>query len=239
MSNLSHTLQFDLLLPESFIVTVDGGARTGTSSTARLLAESLHCSFLDSGAIYRSVTLACLNEDIQYDDIDNIIEIINRTTISFTRSPLGQHVLLNNNDVTKDIRTDRISKLVPFFAKIPEVRQFAHRIQHHISKQLVAEGRDMGTVVFPHANIKFFLTASLQERAKRHWLYLKEQQGSEDNLPSYETIAHDLNERDQTDQTRSVDPLRPADDALIIDTTEITIEEVVSRMLEEIKKVLS
>ncbi|MBN2689203.1 MAG: (d)CMP kinase [Gammaproteobacteria bacterium] len=207
-------------------VTIDGPSGSGKGTIGKILAKKLKFHYLDSGAIYRILAFAAIDQNININDDAALVKCANELKIAFINSAIK----LNNIDITTKIRTEECGVMASKIARIPVVRDTLLRLQKNFRKApgLVADGRDMGTVVFPDAKLKIFLTASAEERAKRRFLQLKEQNLSGD-LP---TILKEIKARDKRDAERKVAPLKPAKDAHIIDTTYMTIEEVVTKILE-------
>jgi len=212
------------------IVAIDGPAGAGKSTVAKILAKRLGFLYIDTGAMYRALTLKVLDSRVDVNDEKRINELAGSTDIDLRANPDGSlSVLLDGNDVSTDIRQPRITRIVSDVSKIPGVRQVLVGMQRELGKRgdCVLEGRDIGTVVFPDAQKKFFIDASAQERVSRRF---KEMQVSNKGI-SQEDVAKDLSNRDKIDSTRAVSPLRKAEDAIYIDTTELSIEGVVDKML--------
>jgi cytidylate kinase len=218
------------------IIAIDGPAGAGKSTVARTIAHKLGFLYIDTGAMYRALTLKALDERIGERDILRLVEMANNTTIELMNKPDGfLQVLLDGRDVTDIIRQTHITKLVSEIAKVKEVRQVMLELQRRLglSRDSVLDGRDIGTVVFPDADKKFFIDAQFPERVKRRYNELKEL----DHHVSLEAIELDLRNRDTIDSKREVAPLKKAEDAIYIDTTNMTIEEVVNKVLNEIKSI--
>ena len=206
------------------IVTIDGPAGSGKSTAARRLAERLGFEFLDTGAMYRAVALRSLTLGADVDDAERVAEIAH----SIQLDVLGPIVRADGCDVTAAIRTPDVTGAASRVAAIPDVRAAMVRLQRKAAdgRHVVSEGRDQGTVVFPNAECKFYLTADPNERARRRRLELAEQ--GEDI--AFEELLSQILERDTRDETREVAPLRPADDAVRIDTSHLSLDETVQRM---------
>jgi cytidylate kinase len=218
---------------ETRIITVDGPSGSGKGTLALRLAESLSWHFLDSGAIYRVLGLLVEREGISGDEVDKIADLARKMPLSFD----GEKALLGEEDITAEIRTETAGNRASKVAAIPEVRSALLDWQRDCAKPpgLVADGRDMGTVVFPQAQVKIFLTASPEERAKRRYKQLKEK-GLSVNLAD---LINEIRERDERDSQRATAPLRAADDALILDSTQLSIDEVYSQAMEQVDKAYS
>jgi cytidylate kinase len=203
------------------IVTIDGPAGSGKSTAARRLAERLGFDFLDTGAMYRAVALEVLSRGIDIADVARVVEVAHTADIE----ALGPVVRAGGRDVTAAIRTPEVSSAASKVAAIPEVRTELVRLQRQAAERrnVVSEGRDQGTVVFPLAECKFYLTADPNERARRRQLELAEQ----GETIAVEDLLRQILERDNRDQTRDTAPLRPADDAIRIDTSHLSPDEMV------------
>lgn len=212
------------------IIAIDGPAGAGKSTVAKLLARKLKFLYIDTGAMYRALTLKALEEKIDIKDTDAIIKLACSSTISLLNNPDGSlKVLLDGRDVSSAIRQPAITQFVSDVAKIKEVRSVMVDLQRKLGNQgdAVLDGRDIGTVVFPDADKKFYVDADFKERVSRRH---KESVGLGQNVTS-EEVSADLSNRDNIDSNRKVAPLKKADDAIYIDTTNLTIEEVVNKLL--------
>ncbi len=207
------------------VMTLDGPGGAGKGTVGREAAARLGWHYLDSGALYRIAALAGLRQGIGSADVDALAACIPALDIVFE----GRRVLLDGEDVTRELRTEEVGRRASDIAPAPVIRAALIERQRAFRKPpgLVADGRDMGTVVFPDATVKVFLDASLEERARRRYKQLKEQ-GFNANLVS---LTEELRERDERDANRKVAPLKPADDAVVIDTTGHPIDWVVKRLL--------
>lgn len=207
----------------SFIIAVDGGSGTGKGTVTRYIADKLNLDTIDTGALYRCVTLQALNNNISLEDKNKLKEIVANMEVDLKIVNNKQVVILNGGDVSIEIRTPRVTSKVSIVASIPEVRYEMVKIQRKIAqgKNIIMEGRDIGTAVFPDADVKVFLECSAEERAKR-----RVRQNAENGInTSYEDVLKSIKERDNRDSTREVNPLRKADDAIVIKTDGFTAEE--------------
>ncbi len=212
------------------IITIDGPAGAGKSTISKKLASELGFIYLDTGAMYRACALYMLRKGVDIGDESQVIPFLDEINIRFD----DQKIFLNSQDVTEEIRTPEIDQAASKISKLQSVREKLTRLQRQIAKgkNIVAEGRDMGTVVFPDAQIKIFLTASAEERAKRR----KKQLEEAGQMVSYEIILHQIKKRDKADSTREIAPLKPASDAVVIDSTNIGPEDVILKILKLYKK---
>ena len=211
------------------IIAIDGPAGSGKSTIAKLVALELGFEYLDTGAMYRMVTLRLVNKKISLEDIRSIEKELKNMKIDI----LNNRFFLNNVDVTDEIRTPIVSENVSKVAKIKEIRYKMVELQREISKSknTILDGRDIGTVVFPNAEIKIYLIADEVERAKRRYSELKN-----NSEISFEDVLKNIVERDRIDSTRVESPLKKAEDAIEIDTTGNTIEEVKEKILLAIEE---
>ena len=218
-----------------FVVAIDGPAGSGKGTITKIVAEKMNLVSVDTGAMYRCVTLNIINENIEITDIEKIKEILKNIKIELKKENDTQKVYLNGKDVTKEIRTDKVNKIISPISKIKEVREKMTILQREIglNQNIIMEGRDIGTAVFPNANVKIYLDAKPEERARRRYEQNKEN-GINDQ--TYEQILESVKNRDLIDSTREIAPLKKADDAILIDSTNMTIEEVANKVIEIINE---
>ena len=219
------------------IVALDGPAGSGKGTITKLVAKKLGLVNIDTGAMYRCVTLDCLNNNIKPDELEKIAEILENINIQLKREGENQIVLLNGQDVSKEIRTERIDEMVAKFAAIKIVRDKITPLQQKMGENtdIIMEGRDIGTVVFPNADVKIFLDCSLEERAKRRY-----KQNVERGLNTpYEEVLSELIKRHKLETEREVAPLIQAEDAIYLDSSNLNIEEVTEETIRIIKEQLN
>jgi cytidylate kinase len=218
---------------KGFVVAIDGPAGAGKSTTARLVAQALGFLYLDTGAMYRAVTWKALEEGIALDDEKALTQLAESMAVDLRSSPSGVTVHVGEDDVTEKIRTPEISRAVPEVARVAGVRRALVERQREIGGRgsVVVEGRDIGTVVFPSAPVKVFLEASLEERARRRGRELAAK-GLEQPL---EELVEEIRSRDAIDSRREVSPLSKAPDALVLDTTGLTVEAQVEEVVRAVQ----
>lgn len=214
------------------VVTIDGPAGAGKSAIAKKLAKALEVSYLDTGAMYRALTLKAMRENVNMENEDDLISLANRTTIDIESLDSGVKVLLDGQDVSQEIRTVEVTNNTFYIARTAGVRAIMVEWQREMGsrKSVVIEGRDVGTVVFPDATRKFYLDADEEERARRRYDELIAK-GKEID---FNDVLNDVKVRDEKDFTRKVGPLKKAEDAVVIDSTKMTIDEVVEEMKKRI-----
>ena len=219
------------------IIAIDGHSGCGKSTTSRLLAKNLNFKYLDSGAMYRAVTLYFVNRGISQNDTKKIKDELNNIIIDFKYVEDNQHIFLNDQDVENEIRSDEISNQVSLFSSNSSIRKFLVNKQKTfgINKNIVVEGRDITTVVFPDAEIKVFMTADIQVRAKRRFNEMK----SKNPDITYSDVIKNLEDRDIHDSTRKDSPLMVADDAFILDTSDLEINDQVDKIINFISNKFS
>jgi cytidylate kinase len=216
-------------------MTIDGPGGSGKGTICRLVAQKLGWHLLDSGAIYRVLALAALHHDIAAEDEEALQPLAAHLDVQFNADDQGNvRITLEGENVTHTIRTEEVGSAASKIASLPRVREALLRRQRAFRETpgLVADGRDMGTVVFPTAEVKIFLTADAEERARRRYLELK-QKGHDVNIGD---LLHEIQARDERDMNRAVAPLKPADDAYILDSTNKSIEQVLDEVLSVYKK---
>lgn len=218
-------------------VAVDGPAGAGKSTIARRVARELGFVYVDTGALYRAIGLLMLRQGIDPSDPQKVVPALSKAKISLSFRGGKQRVILCGRDVTPQIRTEKVSMAASRVSAIPQVRRFLFSLQREIAEKrnVVMDGRDIGTVVLPHAQVKIFLTASPEERARRRYRELLAK-GQE---PEYEEVLRDLRARDFNDTHRTVAPLVPARDAVVVDTTGNTLEQSVGKLAGIIRERLS
>jgi cytidylate kinase len=216
-----------------FVITVDGPSGAGKGTLCRLLAKATGFNLLDSGALYRLTALAAIRKAVPLSNPDALAQLASQLDIHFKPGPNGVAILLNGDTVTADIRQEQIGMAASQVAALPQVRAALLDRQRafYDGQGLVADGRDMGTVVFPNAPVKIFLTASAEERAKRRILELQAAGQTADGRQ----ILADIEARDKRDRERSASPLVPAKDALALDSTALSIEEVFQLALDRVR----
>ncbi|MDA1371196.1 MAG: (d)CMP kinase [Proteobacteria bacterium] len=214
------------------VIAIDGPSGSGKGTVAAAVAEQLGFVLLDSGALYRVLGIAASKYAVDLDDHAAIADLAGRLDIQFGKSGPGS-VWLDGEDVTLQIRTDRGSELASLVGAIPAARRalFERQISFRREPGLVADGRDMGSVVFPDARLKIYLTASLEERARRRYKQLIGK-GIDAILPD---LLRDLKERDARDSQRSISPLQPAEDAVVLETTDLEIDQVVKQVMDLVR----
>jgi cytidylate kinase len=218
---------------KDLIVTIDGPVGSGKSTVGRMLAERLGILYLDTGAMDRAVALAARDQNIAADDDAALGRLCEQITITFSRAPDRQHVLLNGIDVTDAIRLPEVSMLASAVSAQPSVRTALVAQQRACAGEgLVADGRDAGTVIFPDAPCKFYLDASVKVRAQRRHKELVDKKMQVE----YTSVLKEIEQRDHNDTTRLHAPLKPAPDAVILDTSQMTIEDVLAALIADIER---
>ena len=220
----------------SFVIAIDGPAGTGKGTITKLVSEELGLINIDTGAMYRCVALAALRNNINESETEKVKEILSNIKIEFKRSNGNIIVLLNEEDVSEKIRTPEVNACVAKFAALKCVRDKMTPLQQEMGKlgNIIMEGRDIGTAVFPNADVKIYLDASIEERAMRRY-----KQNIEKGInQSYEEVLESIKQRHILETTREINPLRKAEDAVLVDTTNLTISEVKEKVINIIKEKL-
>lgn len=219
--------------PEIITIAIDGPAGAGKSTVAKALAKRLNISYLDTGAMYRALTVKALRNRVNLENGPALAELAVKTNIELRPVAGGLNIFLDGEDVSEEIRTVEVTNNTFYIARAPEVREIMVKWQREIGEKqsVVAEGRDIGTVVFPNATKKFYLDADPNERAQRRIKELREKGKTVDE----NELQRELLERDEKDFTRKVGPLKKADDAIVIDSSGLTAEQSAEKMMEHIK----
>ncbi len=222
------------VLKRPFVITVDGPAGSGKSTVSRMLAVRLSYAYLDTGALYRAVAYRASESGIRPDDEEGLRNLCNRIRIDIRNQDGIMKVFVDGVDVSNVIRSPGVSMMASRVSAVPAVREALLLLQRKTGEKggIVAEGRDMGTVVFPGADFKFFLTAGVEERSRRRYLELAEKGES----VSLEDVRRDVIRRDRQDTDREIAPLRPSEGAIFIDSTNLGISEVIEKMVEIIER---
>ncbi|MGM8140840.1 MAG: (d)CMP kinase [Enterococcus italicus] len=218
-------------------IAIDGPASSGKSTVAKILANDYGFIYTDTGAMYRSVTLMAIKAGVAFTDEDALVQLIHENAISFKQTDQGQLVFINDNNVTEDIRQPEVTNNVSEVSAHEAVRRELVKKQQEIAKAsgVVMDGRDIGTAVLPNAEVKIFLVASVVERAERRY---KENQ-SKGIMTDFQTLKEEIEHRDLLDSTRKISPLKKAADAELLDTTGMTIQQVVTSIKEVVEKKLA
>ncbi len=225
------------MMIKNLVIVIDGPAGAGKSTVGKLLAQRLGYHYLDTGALYRAVAYTVGKAGIREDEEGKLREFLAATDIRWEKSPEGMRVRINGEDVTRHLRTEEVGLKASELSALPLIRKMLLPVQRAAGRGggIVADGRDMASVVFPDAEVKFFLDAAEAERIKRRQLEL----ATRNPDIEYANVAEDLRKRDRQDRTRAIAPLRPSDKATIIDTTGMTIDEVVEAMIYKTNRYLS
>jgi cytidylate kinase len=213
------------------VIAIDGPAGAGKSTVARRIAQSLKMQYLDTGAMYRAFTYYVLQHNVSLDDTGAIKKLLKVFNITFN----GDRVFIHDDEVTNEIRSDPVTENVSYISSLGLVRKKMVELQRDIGKNrnIVAEGRDIGTVVFPYTKFKFYLDATIEERAKRR-IHDKKNQS---NITEIDEVKRKIHQRDAYDSTREISPLKKAPDAHYIDTTQMTIDEVCNHIISKVNEV--
>jgi cytidylate kinase len=214
------------------VITIDGPAGAGKTTVSRALADRLGYKYIDTGALYRGVAYEARSREIAHDDDNGLEKLCAGLDLKFVHQKNGLRLFSRNSDITDLIRTPEITMLASAVSARPVVRKYLLSLQRELGKQkgVIFEGRDMGTVVFPDADIKFFLAASRKVRASRRYKELKS--ASQQTL---QEVENEMARRDKNDSSRELAPLKPASDAIFIDSTELSVDNIVESMLAQIK----
>ena len=214
------------------LITIDGPAGAGKTTVSRALADALGYRYIDTGALYRAVALHALEKGLASDDDAGLAALCGRLELRFTRHAAGVSLLANGRDITGLIRTPAVTMKASAVSARPVVRDFLLKVQKNLGreKSAVFEGRDMGTVVFPDADVKFFLDADAATRSQRRFAELPD-----DADQTLDDVTRDMQKRDRDDSSRELAPLKPAPDALRIDSTRLTIDAVIGKMMARIE----
>lgn len=215
-------------------IAIDGPAGAGKSTVAKRIAEIMHLTYVDTGAMYRALGLKAVRNGIDPGDAEAVATMLPDTTVTFIKINGEQHVVLDGEDVNEFIRTEEISHAASVISTLPEVRQKLVDLQREIARSTdtVMDGRDIGTVVLPNTPYKFYVTASAEVRAKRRFIEYQQKGILGDR--TYEDVLNEVKARDERDMNREFSPLRPAENAVIIDTSEMSIDEAVDAVIEDI-----
>ncbi|MBQ1659018.1 MAG: (d)CMP kinase [Clostridia bacterium] len=215
-------------------VAIDGPAGAGKSTLAKAAAAELGYIYIDTGALYRAIALACIKNEVSIGDEDAVKAFLPEIDIRLIFFNGEQHILLNDSDVSGEIRSENVSMAASRVSAIPDVRAFLLELQRSFAKNdnVIMDGRDIGTVVLPNAQVKIFLTASPEKRARRRVIQLQEKGEEAD----FDKILFDIVQRDYNDSNRKTAPLKAADDAINLDTSDLTLEESVERIISIIKE---
>ena len=211
-------------------VAIEGPAGAGKSTIAKLVAKEKGYIYVDTGAMYRGLAIHFLDKGIQPQETEKVIEACKDAEVTIAYEDAVQHVYLNGKDISSRLRNEEVGNMASVTSAIPEVCKKLLELQQNLAKtqNVIMDGRDIGTCVLPHADVKVYLTASVETRAKRRYQELQEK-GEDCNL---EEIAHDIEERDRRDMTREIAPLKQAEDAVLVDSSDMTIAEVVKTIVD-------
>lgn len=217
-----------------FAVAIDGPSGAGKSSVSKAVAKNLGIMYVDTGALYRTVALFLLQNNIDFADEQAVKKVLPQILVEMKYADGEQRMMLNGTDVSDEIRTQEVSNAASVSSGLPAVRDFLFKLQTDMAKRydVIMDGRDIGTVVLPNADVKIFLTASAEERARRRYEQLK----SAGEEVVYETILKEVEERDYRDSHREIAPLKPSDDSIVVDSTENKVEETIEQITNLIRE---
>lgn len=223
-------------MKRNLVIAIDGPAGSGKSTAARRLAKRLGISYIDSGAVYRAITLQCINEGIDIQNSETVDELLRRTAVKLDAGDNGNVVFLNGRNVTAEIRLQPVTAKVSAVSALPAVRKKVTQMLRQISRNrsIVLEGRDIGTAVFPNADLKIYMEASIEERSRRRYRELHDAGVSAD----LENIKSEISRRDLHDSQRSLDPLSKAADAIVLNNTEMSIDDGVEFIAQKVKELV-
>ncbi len=215
-------------------VAIDGPAGAGKSTISKAVSQKLGFIYVDTGALYRATAYEVILKGISPDDTESVINALDDITPELRFIDGAQHVFVNGTDVSDKIRTPEISMGASTVSAIPKVREFLFDLQKKIAQEnnIIMDGRDIGTVVLPNADVKIYLTATAEERARRRYLELSEKP----NCPSFDEVLADVNQRDYNDMNRDIAPLKQADDAILADTSDVDLQGSIDMLLDIITK---
>lgn len=216
---------------DKFVITIDGPAGAGKSTIAKMVAQKINFMYVDTGAMYRAITLKVIQSQIPFSKIPEIEQLAEKSEIKIGFSGSSMHIYLDDKDVTGEIRNSSVTSNTSLIAAIPGVRYKLAKIQREAAdkfKKVVFEGRDMGSMVFPDADIKVYLDAGIEERARRRWSELRDRG---ENI-TIEKLKESIKKRDKLDESRGLAPLRIPENSYIIDSTNMDIDEVVDRIID-------
>ena len=222
---------------KKLVIAIDGPAASGKSTTARLVAEKLSYLHVDTGAMYRAITAKVLRSGIALDDTEKIQSLLKTTRVELRRGGTAVRVFLDGDDVMEQMRTPEVTRSVSAVSRLRQVREVMVREQRRMGEAggIVLEGRDIGTVVFPNADLKIFMVADIEARARRRQRELS----PAESAPGLDLLKKEIEERDRLDSTRDESPLKKADDAIVLDTSRLTIGGQVDFVVEKAREIIA